>query len=340
MKKIVKLLGISSLFFCLISSTAYANEDQEIGGYTIEGVPNKNQLDPDVGYFYLHEEVGAEDSVKVKLSNSSAEDKTLNIKVTNGNTNVNGLIDYTGRLEDHSSLKTPLTSIATPTENEVVVPKQSSVETEITIKMPKEQFPGVVLGGIVVSEKQEDNESKKQLALKNTYSYTLGLVVTNENKVELRKNVSVELESVGATLFDGKKVVQANILNPNPYIFSKATVKGEIFKKGSDQALKKAEKESVNIAPYSVYPFQFDWEKEDLKPGKYIFRGSVVANGETWKFEREFEITSGAAKKINEESVYKVYIPNWLTYSITILVIISISGTIYLFIRKKTRKVP
>lgn len=339
LKKIVRLIGLSSLLVGLISSAVYASEEAQTGGYTIEGVPSNNQLDPDVGYFYLHEEVGEEDSVKVKLINSSSEEKTLNVKVTNANTNVNGIIDYTGRLEDHSSLQKPLTSIASVTEEEVKVPGDSSVETEISIKMPEQQLTGVIVGGIVVSEKQEESDTGEKLALSNTYSYTLGLVLTNEDKVELSKNISVELENVEATLFDGKKVVQANILNPNPYIFSSATVKGEILKKGSSTTVKKVEKENVNFAPYSVYPFQLDWEKENLKSGQYIFRGSVEADGETWEFEKEFVITSGEAKKINDESVYKVYIPTWVTISIYGLLIISIAGTIYLFLRRKKRKV-
>ncbi|WP_445266886.1 DUF916 and DUF3324 domain-containing protein [Staphylococcus aureus] len=338
MKKIIKFLGISSLLIGLISPTVHASEDTETGGYSIEGVANKNQLDPDVRYFYLHEEVGAEDSVKVKLHNSSTEDKTLNIKIANANTNINGLIDYSGRLEDHSSLKTPLTSIATVTQEEVKVPKQSSVETEIKIKMPKEQKPGVVVGGIVVSEEIADNTSEEKIALNNTYSYTLGLVVTNENKVELYKNVSVNLENVEAILFDGKKVVQATILNPHPYIFSKATVKGEILEAKSKKLVKKAVKENVNIAPHSIYPFQFDWEKEDLKPGKYIFKGNVEANDQKWDLEQEFIISSEKANQINSESVYKIYIPNWLNYGVYGLLIVSFCGTIYLFIRRNKRK--
>ena len=312
----------------LCSINVYANsEDKELGGYTVEGIANSNQLDPSVGYFYLHEDIGSEDSVKVRLTNSSSEDKTLNVKITNANTNVNGLVDYSGKLKDHLSLKTPMTSIATPTQ------------TEVKIKMPYKKLSGVVIGGIVVSEKQPESNIKEKIALRNTYSYTLGLVVTNESKIELNKNVSVELDKVGATLFDGKKVVQADILNPNPYIFSKATVKGEILKKGTSEPLQKTEKENINIAPYSAYPFQFDWKKEDLKAGKYIFRGSVEASGKIWRFDKEFDISTKKAKKINQESVYKVVIPDWLTYSIYGLVTISIGGTIYLVLRRKNRKV-
>ncbi|MFG5498743.1 WxL protein peptidoglycan domain-containing protein, partial [Enterococcus faecalis] len=79
------------------------------GGYTIEGVPNEHQIDLNVGYFYLHEEPGQSDQLKVRLINQANQEKILQVKVTNGNTNSNGLIDYTGKIKAHKSLVTPMT---------------------------------------------------------------------------------------------------------------------------------------------------------------------------------------------------------------------------------------
>lgn len=336
----MKKLAICSL--CLLSFivggyqvNSEENSNQLAGGYTIEGIPNNHQLDKEVSYFYLKENPGEKDQVKVKLTNDSEKEKTLQVEITNANTNSNGLIDYTGQLKDHSSLKNPLTSMAKATQKEVKVPAKNSVETTVDIQMPNHKLPGVIVGGIVVSEKKEDKDEKSKLSLGNIYTYTLGLVLTNESKVDPKHNDSVELENVGAILVDGRKIIQADILNKNPYIFPEAKVKGEISKKGSNDVIKKEEKENVNIAPYSVYPFQFDWAKEDLKPGKYLFKGSVEAAGKTWDFEKEFEITAEKAKEINKESVFKIYIPNWLTYGIYGLIIVSVGGTIYIFVRKK-----
>ncbi len=327
---------------CLVSllSSSYkvAAEDsssQLAGGYTIEGVPNDHQIDKNVSYFYLKENPGEKDQVKVKLTNDSSEEKTLEVKVTNANTNNNGLIDYTGQIKDHSSLKYPLTSMAKVSKSEVKVPAKSSVETTIDIQMPEQILHGVTIGGITVSDKLQEEKNKKGVSVGNIYMYTLGLVLTNETVVEPKKNISVELDSVGAVLFDGRKIVQADILNKNPYMFTDASVKGKILDKRSNKVIKEQERSNINIAPYSVYPFQFDWLKEELKPGKYIFKGTVEASEKTWKFEKEFEISSEKAKTINKESVFKVYLPNWLTYSSYGLVVLSTLGSIYLIFRRK-----
>ncbi|MFC0760692.1 WxL protein peptidoglycan domain-containing protein [Enterococcus faecalis] len=200
------------------------DSSQLAGGYTIEGIPSDHQLDKTVSYFYLKENPGEKDQVKVKL--------------TNANTNSNGAVDYTGKIKDHASLKDPLTSMAKVSQKEVQVPAKSSVETAIDIQMPEKTMSGVVVGGIVVSEKQTVEKEKQAFSLGNIYTYTIGLVLTNEDTVEPKKNNSVELDTVGAKLSDGKKIVQADILNPNPYIFPDATVKGEIKPKDSGEVIK------------------------------------------------------------------------------------------------------
>ena len=92
--------------------------------------------------------------------------------------------------------------------------------------------------------------------------------------------------------------------------------------------------ENVSIAPYSSFPFQFDWNKEELKPGKYLFKGTVKTKEKTWKFEKEFEIKEDQAKKINKESVFKLQIPTWLNISCILLLILLIVNIILLLIRR------
>lgn len=311
------------------------NHSELAGGYTIEGIPNKNQIDKNVSYFYLDEKPGATDTIKVKLINDSSERKILNIKVTNANTNINGLIDYTGTLKDSKALKVPLNSIISPKTQEVKVNPKSDAEATFNIKMPKKKQKGIILGGIVVSEKQNKTQNKQNMSIGSTYSYTLGVLLTNKPSEPIKQNISVQLESVKAILSDGKKVVQANILNPNPYLFGEATVSGKIMNKDETKVIQETKKEHVKIAPQSVYPFQFDWKKENLKPGIYVFIGKVKTNNDEWTFRREFTITDETAQKINKESVFKVQIPNWLKIIVILLIILSVTDLIYIIVTRK-----
>ncbi|EGP4826980.1 DUF916 and DUF3324 domain-containing protein, partial [Enterococcus faecium] len=54
--------------------------------------------------------------------------------------------------------------------------------------------------------------------------------------------------------------------------------------------------------------------------------------------EKEFEITAEKAKEINNESVFKVQIPEWLTYTALSASVVTIGGTVWLVIRKRRKE--
>lgn len=329
---IIFLLGLIT-FSC--SANAKENSDSYMGGYSVEGIPNEHQIDPNVSYFFLHEQPNEKDSIKIKLTNDSDKDKKLTIKVTDANTNINGLIDYTGNIKNYKNLKKPLTSVVKPLEKEVTLSPKSEKIAELEVQMPSEKIEGCILGGVVVSEKKTNEEHNKSVALKNTYSYTIGILLTNESNVNINQNKSVELKKVEAVLSDGKKIVQADILNPHPYIFGEATVEGKILDATGDKVIQEEKKEQVKIAPQSVFPFQFDWKKEELKAGTYIFEGKVLTKKNKWRFRKQFTITETEAKEINNKSVFKIQIPTWLTYGSIIIGCITLISTILVIKRRK-----
>jgi len=326
---------LCGLVICTLVVQAEDDTTKPMGGYTIEGVPNEHQIDKNVSYFFLEEQPGEKDQIKIKLLNDSTEEKTLNVKVTNANTNSNGLIDYTGTLKDHASLKTPLTSIVKPQVTEVKVAPKSETETKLDIQMPEEKQEGIILGGVVVSEKSDETKKEKNASFGNAYRYTLGVVLTNDKEIQVNKNKEIELEKVGAILSDGRKIVQADLLNPTSYIFGEAIVSGKILNKSETQTIRERKKEKVKIAPHSVYPFQFDWKKEELKPGNYVFEGQVKTKERKWVVKQAFMIRAEEAKQINEKSVFKLFIPVWLKLSVAIVGVVTLITTVFLWIRRK-----
>lgn len=331
MKKLT-ILACTVLAYLMSFSIAKA---EGAAGYTIEGVPNSHQVDSNVGYFYLKEGVGETDQIKVNISNSSADEQTFIVKAVDANTNVNGIIEYGDRLSNHSSNKHPLTSIVTADQEEVTVAGNSTAEVSLTVRMPQEAYDGVILGGVRVEQKQKKDKGDEGISIKNTYSYTIAIALTTNDIESIRQKVDLTLDGVKAMLFDSKKVVQASILNENPYATEKLTVTGSIYKKGSNTALLEQKKDNVEIAPYSTYPFQFDFGRNTLKAGKYRFVGKAKSGVKEWTFEQEFEITEKQAQKINEESVYQVRIPQWLTLLEWTLAVLSFVVTVVLLIIRK-----
>ncbi|MBK5028601.1 DUF916 and DUF3324 domain-containing protein [Enterococcus faecium] len=332
-KKISFILFTLLCFSNWLTSSVHAEENQSSqGGYSIEGIANEHQISSDVSYFYLYETPGSTDQLKVKLINQSDSEKILQVKVTNANTNSNGLIDYTGKLPDHQTLKTPLTSLLKPKEEHVTVPAHSEKIATLDLAMPPKEQSGIILGGIVVSDITDNQTEESQLSVGNTYSYTLGVVLTNdkEGKISVDNGIDITLEKVEAKSVSGKRIVQADILNDNPYMLEQSTVEGKILSEKGNKVLKERKVENVRMAPYSVYPFQFDWEKENLEAGTYIFKGSVKTANDTWEFTKTFTITDKETKEINKKSVFNVQIPSWLIWSLFVGCILSVVSALFM----------
>lgn len=329
--KILIALIIGWNFLYPLSIHAESNDD--IASFTVEGIPNKHQIDSNLGYFFLKENPGEKDKIGIKLINESDKIQYLNVQVTDANTNSNGIIDYSGKLKNSQYLSDPLTKYVTTSRKEVEVSPNSTKDIWLDLKMPDKSFDGIIVGAVNIMESQNDKH-QNGLSFSNRYGYTLGIVLANE-KTDLNKSVSVELDDVQAKLFDGHKVVQADIVNKNPYIFKADEVNAQVSKYQSDKVINKVEKRDVSIAPYQIYPLQLDWGKRNLSPGKYVLKCEVKYKDDTWKFEKIFEIKENKAKEINQKSVIKIQIPSWLIYLIIALIIINVGMTIYITVRRR-----
>ncbi|MBS6193765.1 DUF916 and DUF3324 domain-containing protein [Enterococcus hirae] len=330
LKKIITFCLLCMGILGLVEHTQASESD--FNTFSVEGIPNENQLDPDAGYFYLREKPGAQDKIKLEIRNTSSEKKIFIVKVTDANTNTNGLIDYTGQLPNSNELKTPLTQIVNPKKQEVTVPKNSAKEVTIEITMPQEPKPGVLMGGVVVSEKKDTTNKSKTISIGNTYSYTLGVLLTNENNTTFNKNISVTLKNVQAKLLDGRKIIEGTILNNNPYVFGKAVMTGRVINEKNKEVVKERTQNEISIAPYSVFPFQIDYKKEELSAGDYVFEGSIKTKEKTWQFSKKFSITEKQAKNINEKSVFQVQISSWLNYGLYVLAVLNVLLLITIFL--------
>lgn len=324
MKKIL-FIFMSLLTVIYVSSLEVtAEENKTFGGYTVEGVPNDNQIDPNVGYYYLHEEPGERDVIKLKFINTGSELKTLNIQLTDANTNENGIITYTDKYKEKKNTISKILSIDT---NEVTLKPGQILVKNIDLHTPKEQFEGIKLGGIYVTEKRETNKSKG-FSLENTYSYTIGVAISNSSENKIKNNIDVSLGKIDTNLNDGRKVVQANLENSYPYIFGEAEVTTKITKKGTDKFKKESNIESAKIAPNTFLPVRVDWGKDEVTPGKYLLEMKVSTKEKDWKFKKEFEIKEKVAKNLNEKTVFKVRMPKWYIQARIILLVLVIVLTI------------
>src|SRR5690625_523885 len=317
----------------LFPFSATAKDDQV--GYSVQALIPENQLDNKHSYFDLLMEPNQEQELEVMIYNNENEDMIVRISVHHASTNSNGLVVYEDQEEIDPSLEVPLEDILTLREDQVVIRAGKSKRITAELDMPKEEYDGIILGGLHFEKVMDEEEASEGVSLQNKYAYVIG-VQLSENDHEVFPEV--ELTSVQPELVNHRTAVVSNLQNSQPVLIEDMAVEAEIYKQGEKEALKSKKQEQINMAPNSTMNFTIDWENEALEPGDYILKMKATHQSEIWEWEEPFVIEKDDAKTINEDAVDidDDQISIWFVLGIAALVLI-IAGLL-LYIWKLKRK--
>ncbi len=327
MKKLAKakILVLLLLLLYPFNLSAVSANDETVG-YSVRAIIPENQLNREVTYFDLRVEPNQKQVINVEILNSSQEDIEIDIHITNPITNSNGLIDYTNvEAKPEESLKIPIIEIATVEEKTVSIQAGKSVILPIYLEIPKEEFLGIILGGIYFEKKMDKDEGKKKegVQITNKYSYVIGLKLKESDR-EVEPDLL--LKSVKPALVNYRTAVIAKIQNSAPTIAEKLAINGILYNsKGKE--VRRIEVENYRMAPNSSMDFVIDWEKKELKPGKYTLSMHANSGMQNWDWEDEFTIPKEQAQLLNEEAIeinkdYSLAI--YLGFSLIVLILLSI----------------
>ena len=347
MKRLLPILSLVVLI--LFPLTSYADDDKESkgitenekrAGFTVQAVLPENQINDRISYYHLLMTPAQQQTIEVKIMNTSAEKQEYKVEVINAATNRNGLITYDEReKKPDESMKLPIEEVAKPKTKEVTVDAYSEGKAEIAIQTPSEPFQGILLGGVRISLKSDDTEEEsKGMSVKNTYGYAIGLILTEQDFAPIYGETELKLQKLQPELDYGSKVLEASIQNPHPEAMQKLVAEGKVVRKGQKKTLAKNKLEGVKIAPNSVFPFQIDWGMQEVAAGDYTFIGKVKGETKTWDFKQDFTITRKMAQKMNKQTAFRVFIPSWWTTSFYLLGILTAAVSAWLVIRLVKRK--
>ncbi|WP_207695412.1 hypothetical protein DOK67_0001737 [Enterococcus sp. DIV0212c] len=330
-------IAIIFLFSLLNTKVVLAQEkSEETNSFYVQAVIPQNQVDLNKSYFDLRILPEAEQELQVKLVNPEDEPISISVNALNATTTEEGMIDYTLRGVKDKSLKYPFESLIKVLETNISLQPYETKIARFHLKMPKEKYDGVIVGGLRFTKNLPESETKnKDVTINQRFHYVVG-VVLNETDTSVLPDYEMDSVKVAKSK-QGKKIsVIHAIRNKNAAISKKMNLKFEIRKKGEETPLIKLEKEALEMAPDSVMDFPVPIKRQ-LQPGKYISKTLINQEGKKWAFENEFEITREQAKVINEENketkvVSKV--PMWLILVIVLLaLLVLIQG--YILWRKK-----
>lgn len=339
-KYIKSIIVIMSIMVTYVLGTEAVSAEEM--SFSVEAQLPDNQRDKSKTYFDLRVSPGTKEELKVEIKNNKDEEITVQIQANTAITNDNGVIDY-GELKPKldKTLETPFASIAKVEPELILAPNEKKIVT-IPVEIPKESFDGIILGGLYFTQKETDKEAKTDagMQIENKFAYVVGVRLSaNDEPVES----NLELLDVAAGQRNYRNVIVATLQNPMPRILGQMTVNAEVYAENDRKTvLYRTKQENLNMAPNSNFGYGIKMANKAFKPGKYVLKMTVEADGKTWPFERVFEITADEAKKFNDEAVDLVEEPNdYLMYIIiggVILVVIIIGLVSWMVYQKRKRE--
>ncbi|EOL46406.1 DUF916 and DUF3324 domain-containing protein [Enterococcus caccae] len=331
------VLLASVLLLIFPNHSLAAGKEPDPLGFVVQAIRPDTQLEINKSYFFIETKPDESQVLKVKVKSTQNEPTKIKVFVSNGTTGSTGKIEYDEPTKElDASLKDPLTEIVQISEPEIELASFEEKIVELVVTPPKQSYEGVKLGAVVF-ETVEDQEKTKKQTISNKYQYKIGLVTT-ETGEEYKNAKNLELASAKLGLHLGRKQVAAVIHNPEPKIAENLKIEATVTKKGSKNILKKQTVENARMAPNSTYEFSVDWGVDAIESGDYTLKVHTQNDEEDWKWEKDFSVSGETAKKMNEETVFKLESPDWLPYVVMLAIGSLIAVIVVLSVRNKRWK--
>ncbi len=290
-KKIVLTLisFISSLF--LLSIPVFSIENS--ANYSVSITPTSNQIDGTTGYFNLRLKKNSMEKLPITIINKSSTELTFGVQFNTATTNNNGIVDYTS--SEPLLIGAPninLSDLISIDENEVKVPAYSEKKVYVDVRMPSVSFDGVLLGGVIISEKNVTKENSGTIS--NKYQYIIAVqVAQNDTKIKS------ELTGGDVTLkqVNNLPAIDMVIENKTPSVLAKITGTFIIKRKESGSNILSESKKNLSVAPNSSFFLQMLLD-EKLPVGTYTYIVTLENADGSWTFSKDFTITSKKSEKL------------------------------------------
>lgn len=301
-------------------------------GFTVEIEKTNTQIDESKSFFFIRTKPNEQQQLKVKIRSTNVAPVTVTVAVKEGYTNQNGAIDYDGTsYKKDDTLVNSVEKLSAIAPQEVTVENYETKEVTLTITPPKESYDGVKLGAICVMKKEK---KEKKAAIQSTFGYRVGLVLS-EKEDRYDDGSSLNLLSTKATVEQGKRVIQAQLQNPEAKVLKNLTVKTTFRKKGEKEVLKSRELSNIRMAPNSQFSFMTDWGVDAIEPGKYVLSVDATSGKNKWNWEEEITIGEKQAKQINKEATYTLTYPKWVPWVALLVIVASLCTVFYLVFRRR-----
>ncbi|MDR2654514.1 MAG: DUF916 and DUF3324 domain-containing protein [Oscillospiraceae bacterium] len=323
MKKSGKSIVFYLLVFVMLSGLTifpgYADEESEINlnkvNFTAQAVLPENQIQNNASgsnpklYFDLKMEPEQEQLLELIVTNKSEEEITVGVSTLTASTNGNGIIAYPEDGLYDESLVYKFSDIAKAEEDEVKIPKLESKSVFVRVKMPKDRYDGVLMGGISVLQKPLDSEMnlESEMGIVKQLRYIIGVRLA-EN-LDLKFEPEFEIGDIESAIVDYYPAIVVPIKNTQALIARQIRAEVKVYPAGSGEVYAERVMDDAEMAPNSILPFPLkDETGERFRAGDYRAEVKLELEGQTYEFAKDFVLTQEKVDEVNT-SIANIYNP-------------------------------
>ncbi|EUJ49211.1 DUF916 and DUF3324 domain-containing protein [Paenilisteria rocourtiae] len=303
--------------------------------FSVKAVLPKNQQGKATSYFDLKMKQGQQQVLEVALHNATGKDITILVAANSAFTNGNGIVDYNATNKPlDKSLQHGFGAITEVLTKEITVKAKSKAMAKINVKMPNEKMDGVILGGLVFSEKESGENATATGKLQNRFSYTIGAVLS-QNDTLVKPNLNLGEIKAGQQNYRNK--IMANLQNDQAMILRDLAIKSEVYRENGSKILFEQKSEKLRMAPNSNFDYAIHTRNQPLKPGNYTLKMTAMSGKDTWSWERNFKIDKETANDLNDTAL-DLDKGGWSTIGFLVAIAILLGLVIFMFWRQHVTK--
>ncbi|QBO36113.1 DUF916 and DUF3324 domain-containing protein [Periweissella cryptocerci] len=311
-----------------------------------------NQIDNEQSYYNLLMNAGQQQTLQIKLVNTTAKRVKVAVSTNTATTNMNGTVEYaTKKQSPDKSMQYSLQNYV-KTPKQVTIAASGSVIVPVTVQMPKGELRGVMAGGIVFKQVNDAPASTSGMTVINEFTYTVILLMRQSQKI-IAPNLA--LADVGVTQLNRHNALTLSLRNNQPGFLNHLTIESKVTKLGAQKVIYSTKSTDMQMAPNTTMAFPIRLGTDKFVAGDYtahvIAYGLPAKDGKyidtsgqhftyKWNFTKDFVIQEAKANDLNKRSVATHGWPWWLKALIALVVILlaSVIGMLIILLRKKKER--
>lgn len=356
MKKIYYL--ISTIFLMVVLFTlgvdpVSANEFK----FSVTPIPSSKQIDSKVTYFDLKLKPKEQETLQVELANATDKEVVVDVSLNPARTNGSGVVEYReNKLKNTQNIPFDIKQYV-EFPKQVKLAKHSKQKISFKVTMPDKGFDGILASGIQFREhgQEEKNKSNKNaIAINNTFSYVLALLIQQGSKTVTPQIVS---DKASMETQQGRSDVILSLENKSSTYLNKMAIDADVYHEGEEKPVTGLIKKDMQFAPNSIMDYRISMGSNLVKPGKYTVKGTLYGekstlgtyeyNGQKYKYKfdinESFLVDGQKAKELNKDNVLiekkednKVWI--YFIIGLILLLLMAIGFIIYILRREKSNR--